>query len=414
MKRSKSDQKIEKSNKIRKEVWSGPNFYLIRKILIQLEKSDKKWQAGQIGNLGIVIQQTDYDTAGKTELLEEAEYLEKQGLLKIKWLQYGNDIEKVVCRLEQTGQFYELLGLKSKSEVIGHDKFRVQFWEKMATEDWVRQYYEDLRIRLEKGIYLQYQEPAGEDLFQCLNALEKQKEPIYERVFSAKYMGGSKVLSQELKDCIVRIARKYHPMVDEAMGRQEVLSQLYLEDYSQELAVKGSLNICLQGTEIDLEPFIYGLVLNTDTINATEISVHQHIKKIITVENKANFYSMPIEKGTLIIFTHGFLSPRERRFLCKLYATIKSDRTIQYFHTGDLDYGGIRIFRYIRENIFPDIRPLQMDADWYECYVQYGYKMKPETLKKLEAMRGTEPLMEELIEHILKGKMGIEQECFLI
>ena len=73
MKRSKSDQKIEKSNKIRKEVWSGPNFYLIRKILIQLEKSDKKWQAGQIGNLGIVIQQTDYDTAGKTELLEEAE-----------------------------------------------------------------------------------------------------------------------------------------------------------------------------------------------------------------------------------------------------------------------------------------------------------------------------------------------------
>lgn len=68
-------------------------------------------------------------------------------------------------------------------------------------------------------------------------------------------------------------------MVDEAMGRQEVLSQLYLEDYSQELAVKGSLNICLQGTEIDLEPFIYGLVLNTDTINATEISVHQHIKK---------------------------------------------------------------------------------------------------------------------------------------
>ena len=29
-------------------------------------------------------------------------------------------------------------------------------------------------------------------------------------------------------------------------------------------------------------------------------------------------------------------------------------------------------------------------------------------------MQGTEPLMEKLIEHILKGKMGIEQECFLI
>ena len=37
-----------------------------------------------------------------------------------------------------------------------------------------------------------------------------------------------------------------------------------------------------------------------------------------------------------------------------------------------------------------------------------------ENNKKLEDMRGTEPLMEELIEYMIKGKMGIEQECFLI
>lgn len=55
-----------------------------------------------------------------------------------------------------------------------------------------------------------------------------------------------------------------------------------------------------------------------------------------------------------------------------------------------------------------------MDADWYDRYIQYGYEIKPETLNKLKAMQGTEPLMEKLIEHILKGKMGIEQECFLI
>lgn len=67
-----------------------------------------------------------------------------------------------------------------------------------------------------------------------------------------------------------------------------------------------------------------------------------------------------------------------------------------------------------REHICPAVRPLQMDADWYDRYIQYGYEIKPETLNKLKAMQGTEPLMEKLIEHILKGKMGIEQECFLI
>lgn len=60
------------------------------------------------------------------------------------------------------------------------------------------------------------------------------------------------------------------------------------------------------------------------------------------------------------------------------------------------------------------VRPLSMDADQYDYYIQRGYEIKPETLKKLEDMRGMEPLMEELIEHMIKGKMGIEQECFLI
>ena len=137
----------------------------------------------------------------------------------------------------------------------------------------------------------------------------------------------------------------------------------------------------------------------------------QSIRKIITVENKANFVSTPYETDTLIVFSHGFFSPLECTFLRQLIGKIPD---VEFFHTGDLDYGGIRIFRHIREHICPRVRPLQMDADWYDRYLQYGYEIKPETLNKLKAMQGTEPLMEKLIEHILKGKMGIEQECFLV
>ena len=120
---------------------------------------------------------------------------------------------------------------------------------------------------------------------------------------------------------------------------------------------------------------------------------------------------MPYEEGTLIVFSHGFFSPLESEFLRKLLAVLPE---VEFYHTGDLDYGGIRIFRHIREYICPRVRPLQMDAKQYDSYIQYGYEIKPETLKKLEAIRGTEPLMEELIERMIKGKMGIEQECFLI
>ena len=195
------------------------------------------------------------------------------------------------------------------------------------------------------------------------------------------------------------------------MNDKEILSQVYLEEYAQELAVKGNLKIILMGKEISLADFYYGTVLNTKTLRHAEVPAGQNIRKIITVENKANYVSMPYEEETLIIFSHGFFSPLECEFLRKLLAVLPD---VEFYHTGDLDYGGIRIFRHIREHVCSRVRPLSMDADQYDYYIQRGYEIKPETLKKLEDMRGTEPLMEELIEHMIKGKMGIEQECFLI
>ena len=70
------------------------------------------------------------------------------------------------------------------------------------------------------------------------------------RVFSSKYLNGSKVFERMLKSRVVSIGRKYHPMVDEAMGEHEILSQMYVENYAQELELKGELRIVLGGKVI--------------------------------------------------------------------------------------------------------------------------------------------------------------------
>lgn len=303
--------------------------------------------------------------------------LEQRGLIQIKWLEYGNDIEKITYCLKHAGRFYELSGLTPKWERIQEERQTLCKWSKQAQTGWLKAYYEDQAASLEKGKQPPDLSKYGEQLFNCLDALEKLKEPVYQRVFSVAVLG----------------------------------SQVYLEEYAQELAVKGNLKIILKGKEISLADFYYGTVLNTKTLRHAEVPVGQNIRKIITVENKANYVSMPYEEETLIIFSHGFFSPLECEFLRKLLAVLPD---VEFYHTGDLDYGGIRIFRHIREHVCPRVRPLSMDADQYDYYIQRGYEIKPETLKKLEDMRGTEPLMEELIEHMIKGKMGIEQECFLI
>ena len=385
--------------------------YLVRRILDKIESSSVDWRENASGNRSLKIQQEDFNRAGKSELLEEARMLEQRGLVQIKWLEYGNDIEKITYCLKQAGQFYELSGLTPKWERIQEERQTLCRWSKQAQTGWLKAYYEDQAASLEKGKQSSDLQKYGEQLFICLNAVEKLKEPVYQRVFSVAVLGSTKVFENVLRTRVVSILSAYHPDVDEAMNDKEILSQVYLEEYAQELAVKGNLKIILMGKEISLADFYYGTVLNTKTLRHAEVPAGQNIRKIITVENKANYVSMPYEEETLIIFSHGFFSPLECEFLRKLLAVLPD---VEFYHTGDLDYGGIRIFRHIREHVCPRVRPLSMDADQYDHYIQYGYEIKPETLKKLEDMRGTEPLMEELIEHMIKGKMGIAQQCFLI
>ena len=182
------------------------------------------------------------------------------------------------------------------------------------------------------------------------------------------------------------------------------------------MELKGELKIVLAGREVDLSQFPYGAVLNTETLKNAEISRKQDIRKIITVENKANYMSMPYEQGTLILFCHGFFSPLERDFLVKLEREVleparQAGQEIEYWHTGDLDYGGVRIFRYIRTNIFPRIRPWQMDVEQYERYQEYALEMKPSSRRELKDMK--EPLLQPLIDRIAAEGKVIEQECFL-
>lgn len=194
------------------------------------------------------------------------------------------------------------------------------------------------------------------------------------------------------------------------MDKYRILEQLYLHTYSQRLELKGDLKIFLDGEMIDLSLYKYGTILNSETLKKAVVIKEQSVKKIISVENKANFVSIPYEEGTLILFSHGFFSPLERDFLKQLEAVLK-DR-VAYFHTGDLDYGGIRIFKHIREQIFPLLQPFQMSVKQYHKYESNAVDIEKSALEKLQKMN--EPLLQDLIACICEKKKVIEQESFLV
>ena len=120
---------------------------------------------------------------------------------------------------------------------------------------------------------------------------------------------------------------------------------------------------------------------------------------------------MPYDPDVLYIFCHGFFTQKEIAFLKQIKDA--AGDACEYLPWGDMDYGGINIFEFIKNHIFSDIKPYLMDKESFYKAIQagYGVKLKPETREKL--LGKDAGMLEELKQCILETNMTIEQEVFL-
>lgn len=380
--------------------------YLTEKIIRNYENR-KKGRNGELkGNQSFPVQQEDYDKCGRMELNAEAMELEKQGLVRLNWYALGSELTRVYYSLEKMPEFYEISGMQPKYEVLESYIRKVKEQLAHTKKEWIRLYLTSLLEKAKQG-------KMSEQYLTCFHGLDELEGPMYKRIFSSKYLNDSKTFENKLKRHVITTARNFHPDVEDTMTDSQVLEQIYIDEYSQELAVKGPLNLTIEGNEVELSDFRYGTVLNSQTLTHAVILKNQNIRKIISIENKANFMSMPFEDGVLYLFSHGYFSPKEAEFLRGLARCLEGSQ-VEYYHSGDLDYGGIRIYRYIKEKIFPELMPLNMDEKIYRKYLGYGEPLKDSVLKKLQNLSGKIPEeLEPLYRDMLKEGIGIEQEIFL-
>lgn len=406
-------------------------MYLLDKIIEKCEyHSAKDWKPGEVGNRTITIQQKDYTKCGKTELINEIRDLEERKLIQVKWVIRYSDVEKIQYSLEQLPRFYHLS--EQEAQKIGETfvpKYRLvqQYQDKIETEkklgwknDWIRRYYDSILEKLENiGSGKIPKELEKFELYRdCLRGIDALDEPIFKRVFSKRYLGNTKKFEKEAQTHIITIAKTYCDDATEDMDDTSVLEQLLIKEYGQEMALKGSLKLLIHeadGTdrEINTANFKYGLVLNTQTLK--HVSVKNEIvlfQRIVSIENKANFEAMNYSEDTLYVYSHGYYGPYERVFLQKLAEILDANQQIEYFHSGDLDYGGIKIFEYIQKRIFPKLQPLNMDIDTYEKYKDFAEPIEAQTLEKLKKTKV--PVLQELIDKLIEEGKGLEQEIFTI
>lgn len=78
-----------------------------------------------------------------------------------------------------------------------------------------------------------------------------------------------------------------------------------------------------------------------------------------------------------------------------------------------MDYGGIRIFQFIKNTIFPKIVPYRMGVEEFHRALEagVGIPLNPDTREKLEHMEAG--VLSDLKEKILEINLTIEQELLL-
>lgn len=372
-----------------------------------------------------------YDEIGRSELCKQVYELQKEGLLlKGGWYQTGSELEEIRYSPDKMVEFYRRTGRKPKYDTIQEmiEQVEATYGRAMEAEvkPWIRKFlvevYDSLlnslqeKGEIKKSLFSYY---VHRDIYiKTILALSELREPIYRRHFSKKYLGDSKSFEQKqesdwsIQKQVINDAKKYHPIVSknkDVMRDDEILQQLFIETYHQELAIKGGLRIWLNNKLVDTADFCYGVVLNAETLRYAKIDDVQVIKRVITIENKANFVEAAYEKDTLIVFSHGFFSPKERQFLIELKKHLNEE--VEYYHSGDLDLGGMRIYIDIK-SIFPKLKPLHMDQQTYLANIKEAEECTSEYLKKVQNLESPEEL-EELKSCILQHKKIIEQECLL-
>ena len=349
---------------------------------------------------------------GMKKLIEEADELERTGLIRTERKNLGADIVRIHYPVSAVPELCRRAGVEDPRERQMRWLHRAEQQAREAAGTFLEPYYKMLLARLEAGKDVKKPDMEDEDFFRCLNRIALLDQPVWRRKFSAEVLRDSKLFEKKYQSRVVTVLEEYSPLSEEGMTADDILRVHGIRTYSQTLEWKGALSYRIgSGDPIDSSVNILGTVINAQTLEQAVPVAAPGIRRVMLIENKANYESMDFRADTLYIYCHGFFSPKEIKFLGALTETTVENT--EYLHWGDMDLGGIRIFLYNQKRLFPKLKPYRMDGDAYADALAAGAgisleKEKKEKLQKLDA-----GCMENLKELILENEMEIEQESLL-
>lgn len=355
------------------------------------------------------------------------EELAEKGLVGFDWLKHekGNIIEKVWLNVSRVGDCYAEIGRKARRIVLDALLSRVIDIKVKAKGGWIAEFLAETEQSIKEKASTAGLLPADEEqavaILEVLDSLRKlEGGQCLERVFSLRCFNDSKYFEKKVRNRLVGIIKRYcleQELMDE-MSDDDALMQVGILQSPEQVDFKGGICGAVNGRKIDFSAFIHGISLNIDTIKDLVIEGMGNVRKILFIENKANYIHFLAENkdNTLMtVFHGGFYSPAKGIFFRKLYEAAFL-HGIEFYHWGDIDLGGFMIFKRLKTNIIPTLKPYLMDRKAFESKIEYGVEFDLKYAEKLKMLLEDEQFYEfkDVLKLMLEKSIKLEQEAFLI
>jgi len=237
----------------------------------------------------------------------------------------------------------------------------------------------------------------------AIEAMSLLEEDTLKRNFSKKIFNDSK-LFERIENKVLKIIKEFSESNIE--DNDELLAEYHLVKTPTFAYIKGGLTIRVNSQLIDLSDFGHELALSSSALLDLEIT-NVKVKKVLTIENLTTFVSFD-NSDYVVIFLAGFHNSVKRELLRKLN---QHDKSIEFFHFGDIDAGGLLIFDDLVSKTGLAFKPYMMDVETLEKYKENWMKLTQND--KIRLHKIMDGKFQILIQYMLGHNCKLEQEAVI-
>ncbi|MBU5462810.1 Wadjet anti-phage system protein JetD domain-containing protein [Lachnoclostridium sp. MSJ-17] len=349
----------------------------------------------------------------RTEVNDTVISMQKQGLIDFDWFrgEENHIIKRLWLNMEHIDDAYQAAGRQS-AKILAFAVIRELEQEiEMVNTEWIISYYSEtkeyIQAKFQFGSRISADEKERRNLYHMLRFIDGNSfTSLTERVFSEKCFGDSKFFETKMKSALLSIMRKY---VSREMADAELLQSIGVSRYPEPLEMRG--NILVNGNNMGV--FESGFCIYSNDIEAVNISFPNTVTKILTIENRANYFAYQQADDELVIYHGGQYSPAKKKLFEKIAAAMPENCV--WYHWGDIDLGGFSMLLRLRKEILPSVYPYRMNRNELITFQTFTQLFPKDYAEKLRKLSEQELLSDcrECIDYMLKHQIKLEQEAML-